>query len=324
MNKLEKIEKSKINDQFQTGIDLLICVSSFEDRCTSFALSLNPSLVKDVVLFHYEENKGKAVNKHDKDFQDHFSSNKVVIESFPVDSPIKTYDILGNILMKYAYVDKKIVIDITTLTKENLCILVKLISLYFGNEKIEFVYTPSQKYANTGEPKDYSQVWLSKGIRNIRSILGFSGEFSTLKPILLIILVGFEYERAQGIIDSYEVANLVLGVATKDQSVENEFAEINQEHLKILKNNNTTKETSEFSFSCINIDYTIDSLKKIYEKYEKDYNIVIAPMNNKISTLATGLFAINYPQVQLIYATAKMYNQKDYSYPVDYILKYQL
>ena len=50
MNKLEKIEKSKINDQFQTGIDLLICVSSFEDRCTSFALSLNPSLVKDVVL----------------------------------------------------------------------------------------------------------------------------------------------------------------------------------------------------------------------------------------------------------------------------------
>lgn len=53
------------------------------------------------------------------------------------------------------------------------------------------------------------------------------------------------------------------------------------------------------------------------------YNTIIAPMNNKISTIAAGLASIENTDIQLCYASVKLYNKAGYYLArVSYNIKY--
>jgi hypothetical protein len=63
-----------------------------------------------------------------------------------------------------------------------------------------------------------------------------------------------------------------------------------------------------------------DTCKKIEEKIakQKDMNIVIVPLNNKITTLGVAFAAIGNSEIQLCYAPALVYNTSSYSEPGEY------
>ncbi len=50
-----------------------------------------------------------------------------------------------------------------------------------------------------------------------------------------------------------------------------------------------------------------DALKHECERF-KDYNIVIAPMNKKISTIGAALLPLENTDIQLCYVPARYYN----------------
>jgi hypothetical protein len=52
-------------------------------------------------------------------------------------------------------------------------------------------------------------------------------------------------------------------------------------------------------------------------KNSNGYNIVITPLNNKLSTISTALVALENIKVQLCYLRAHEYNYKGYSSPSD-------
>jgi hypothetical protein len=48
-----------------------------------------------------------------------------------------------------------------------------------------------------------------------------------------------------------------------------------------------------------------------------NYNIVVCPMNTKISTIGVGLAALQNNKIQIAYARAIEYNEAGYSTPSD-------
>jgi len=234
-----------------------------------------------------------------------------------VDSPVFTIDQFNRYLLpRISDATGKVLIDITTFTHEHLLILMYLLKRDHLLQKIVFGYTGAERYSPSNDAKD---IWLSKGVKQIRSVLGFPGELVPSKSLHLIIQVGFELERAQRIIENYEPAKLSLGFAPGIVSVTQELAQTNREFFDSLhrfvgetRSNNTT--VDHFEFSCIDPVETKNSLLKQVDR-NLDFNTILCPLNTKIATIGAALLVFERPSVQLCYAEASIYNSANYSTP---------
>ena len=108
---------------------------------------------------------------------------------------------------------------------------------------ITFLYTPAKEYDPGVE---LEKKWLSGGIKGVRSVLGFPGELRPSRKSHLIILVGFEVERAGKLIESYEPSTLSLGIGD-DDPIHQGHLEVNTHKFERLKNN--YPHAGVFSFS---------------------------------------------------------------------------
>ena len=318
INDMKKVVKSDINAEVGKNIDLLICSTSFEDRCLSLIECFELDSVKTVIVFDYENNYDKSEQNLNKivgllNETTNWQKKKILLNS-----PIENCDTFISVLEKL-HVNANVLVDVSTFTRENILILIRLLKSKYNELNVNYCYTPSSRYSISEDDSleiIKQNLWLSKGVDDIRSILGYPGVFSPVKKVLLIILVGFEYERAQILIDNYEPNLLIIGKASKDESITDRLSKINEINFNNLLNTNADVET--FEFSCKDVTKTKNALMTIYDKYRDEYNIVISPMNNKLSTIAVASFALNHLDVQICYATTNQYNTEGYSQSCDY------
>lgn len=203
-------------------------------------------------------------------------------------------------------------IDISTFTRQTLLILLRLLrNSLSSNNKIQFLYTPAKEYSIG---LSYADKWLTRGVLGVSSVFGFSGIIKPSRPYHLIVLMGFEVERALALIESYEPSKITIGYAKKCDSVSEEFYELNKNKFEQLLSEFPIAQP--FEFSCINVEDSNKELLLQVQKYD-DYNTVIAPMNNKISTIACAQAAFVNSAIQLAIALPAIYNYKNYSIPSD-------
>lgn len=305
--KLSEINKSLVD------FELFICNSSFESRCLEIASRLENKQFRKIIICHFEENY-KEANENLIKLKELFPDNHVIVE-LTKNNPLVNYDRLYDELNKLGY--NNVLFDISTFTREMFLIIIQLFRQGdFLDKRLTLCYNPSDKYSSI--PKsELNKLWLSKGVNNIRSILGYSGDFSPIKKIMLIVLIGFEAERSQVLIENFESSLLYIGKAPKSNSANDDLAEINEFNFnKILKLN---PNALEFEFSCLEISPTVEVLSRIIEENRDFYNIVISPMSNKLSTLAVASTVFKYPEVQICYASTNLYNIDAYSTPSDCI-----
>ena len=101
------------------------------------------------------------------------------------------------------------------------------------------------------------------------------------RETILIILMLFKQEAFKDI----EVTLcyvLYLGCVPPRESHSEELSKINKANFDRLVS--LVGECNIFEFSCRYLQQTHDSLKEIIEANKEDYNIIISPMNNKLST----------------------------------------
>ncbi len=309
-----KINKNKIENKLGE-IDIFICTSGFEDRSTFLSEFLNKNKVHDAVLFHLKDNYVQA-EKNAQVIKNNLP--QTIIKEYPRNNIIETFDIFYNFLEEKVTKNKKrrVVVDITTFTKEVILVLIKALSLdcFKNNFEVLIVYNPSENYPN----------WLSKGIRNIRSVFGYSGVYLPSKKLILIVLNGFETERTMSIIDCFEPNKLVLGKPSKKDSINIDLNEKADLKFCNVRDKYSSIIEDTFEFSCKDIASTKSTIKKIVDKYQDEYNIIISPLNNKISTLSVALLGIENENIQICYASANQYNITSYSEKSDYFLVYNL
>jgi hypothetical protein len=197
-----------------------------------------------------------------------------------------------------------ITIDCTTFSRECLLTAMALLRARFPNSNIRVAYVSPVKY---GE-------WLSRGYRTVRNVMTFAGIQQSSRPTLLLVLAGFESERTLRLIEEHEPNKVLLGIG--DPPTHEQFLQQNLNYQKLIL---SRQEVQEFRLPVGDIWTCRRQLDELVSPYLKTHNVVIAPMNTKISTLAVYLIAERYPEIQVSYCVPGEYNTKDYSAGVDNI-----
>src|SRR6185436_3367287 len=176
------------------------------------------------------------------------------------------------------------------------------------DDRVYFGYTVATEYSVGAEGGD---KWLSKGISEIRSILGYPGENLPSRRVHLLILTGFETERAAKLVDEFEPALVSLGFVTGADT-----DEIHQLSSRAFQQSFLEKYSSAevFRFPCYDALATKDAILHQAHRFA-EFNLVVAAMNTKISTVGAALAAAEDDRIQLCYAFANEYNYAGYSAP---------
>lgn len=124
------------------------------------------------------------------------------------------------------------------------------------------------------------------------------GEQSIDRNKLLILLVGFEFDRAMYLCEKIEPSRTIIAIG--DQPTDEKFYKINREVVNNLKN--IIQDCEEIKVSANNPFNAQQDLESIIKKYKDRYNIIIAPMNTKLQTLGLYLAWENFPEIQIVYS----------------------
>ena len=315
-----KYKLSDLKSQLGGDIDLFICAASFEDRCCSIPKAIRDQKVnvKKCLVSVCGGSKNERYLKNTGELRSFFPEQVCLIVKTNNDYP---FSICDEWLVEIQKACKgfsggeKIVFDITTFTHESLLIIINCMKSVSDDliRNCVFLYSSAQDYSSKSNEID--KKWLSKGLKSIRTILGYPGYLKPMKKNHLIVLVGFEYIRALGLIEAFEPSYLSLGCGSKAASIDIKHREANKRFHSLTKSLQVTSpEVKSFEFECNDPDSTRNALKRIFNA-NPDMNYIIAPMNTKLSTIGCALFAWENDNVQLIYAQPEEYNYDDYSTP---------
>ena len=304
-------------------IDMFICSASFEDRCKSITDSLGGLQIERSIVA-YNQNFQTLVQKNltylSEKLIDRTTPDRFFKVALDTSKPIWTADHIAREVEAAVQAGAhRFVIDATTFTRESLLILVRFLKQSLkASDSVQFLYAPAKEYSIGAE---YEDKWLSKGIREVRSVLGYPGDFLPSRRTHLIILVGFEDERAISLIRECEPALISLGLGDNAEAGTGPHQSTNEHRFARLKS--SLDSASDFVFK----GYDAEATRKILTKRVSaapDLNTIIAPMNTKISTLAAAALALENESIQICYAQASIYNYSRYSSPDDNFYLFRL
>lgn len=312
---IEIFDIDEFDQKVSSSYDVFICCSSFEERCFSIAKKVSENKKASRVLVFENTDSEKYIEKNYTVLQNLFSgcSEKV---PFYTSDPIKSADSMSEAFCRIwdeaSVAD--VLVDITTFTHEMLLMLLAAMRRTYPKLRIDCCYINASEYAYD-EP-DQQKKWLSRGIRpdGVRTILGYAGNIVPSKKTHLIVIVGYEHERAVQMIESMEADSISLGYGVSTDAVTDKNKGANEQFAKLVKKMTLYyDDIPDFKVPC-NDPYKLrDILINETEKIGSDYNIIIVPMNNKISTIGIALACQKRPDIQLCYAPAIVYNYQYYS-----------
>ncbi|MFW5895299.1 MAG: hypothetical protein ACOCT9_01015 [archaeon] len=288
--------------------DLFICSASFEKRSLLAPLHLDEDYQAKKAIIYMNTDFIKKIEK--KKIEENVEILKEILYQHTEDiklirgSRLKAHKQFNRILSIIKECKKElknienISMDITTFNREALLVSLAIINNNFKNFDTQFIYV---------SPDDHGE-WLSRGFRKVRNILSFPGIHNSNKPILLIILSGFEPDRTIKVIEEYEPTKVLLGFGkppTKEK-----FLERNKRDQKIVR---ARQIVEEFNFATNDIEKCKEDLNKLIDPYRNNYNVIIAPMSTKLSTIASYLVAEEDENIQLVYSLVGEYNYSNYS-----------
>ena len=207
-----------------------------------------------------------------------------------------------------------LVLDITTFTREWILIILAISKMSrFKNIKIYVAYNYAASMSND---------WLSLRPRQLRTVLGYPGIISPSKKNHLVLILGHEIERALSIIDEIEPAYITVITGSREGSVTKEMCDRNN-NFKDYIMNNYCKISDHKQINVRDFLAAKESIQCIIES-SSGYNIIIAPLNTKISTLAAGSVALENKNIQICYMPMELYNSKNFSTPSNSNVVFQL
>lgn len=305
-----KTDAVSISEQLPDAIDLFFCSASFESRCLTIPLMIEGERIKHVAIGENLNHKSlHGINP--ATLLAHFGKRAEIISLSTAD-PFVTADSWFGSIATRAESAKSIVVDITAFTHEALLILFRMLVEHAQCDELVLAYNVAEEYSVGDDPK---KKWLSRGIGDVRSVLGYAGELRPSRPLHLIVMTGFEHERVVELIRAYEPAAISLGYGIGSGSSNHE--EVNQLGLNLVRAVYGSAEVFRFP-----VHDPLGSCESVLSQSHKrpGFNTVLSAMNTKLSTIGAAMAAIRDPSLQLSYAQALVYNTAGYSTPSDEVV----
>ena len=199
--------------------------------------------------------------------------------------------------------------DITTMTHEMLFIIVAAADEIVEPWKnLDLVYNVAAQYS--GDDETHSK-WISRGIREVRSVIGYPGSWSPGEPTTLLALPGFDTERMRRLVEDVEPDRLIVGIACPTG---NRYPWSAEKNRLIAQKLLSTRDGHTFDYPALNPLAAIDAV--VAQARDLSGNVLLAPLNSKISSVAIAALARRRSDWQVCYAPALVYNP-DYATPSD-------
>ncbi|WP_165233526.1 hypothetical protein [Aquisphaera insulae] len=198
---------------------------------------------------------------------------------------------------------RSITLDATSFNRETLLMLLGIIEFAFPKARIRVFYVSPVTYGD----------WLSAGFKQVRNVIGLAGLQIPGRKTLLVLLYGFEHQRALKAIEEYEPAKVLLGFGgtpTEIEFLKRNLEELDKVQKKLVL---SQQEVMEFEFRADSIAHCAKQLEEVIRRELDSYNVVMAPMSTKLSTIATYVVARKHPQIQVAYCVPGEYNTQSYS-----------
>lgn len=310
-----RVPLTSLNEELGEKPEVLICSASFEQRCTAVSSNLADDSLRHALVFQNRWLKGTA-QSNARFLRNRFGRKAISVQhdgSNPLVFADQARAALGKIADDTAL---HYLVDITTFTHENLLILLSLLREVKGSEAtVTVAYAAAADYMVSGGE------WLSRGFGDVRSVLGYPGEMRPSQAEHLIVLFGYETERAERLIRMYEPAHLSVGHCEEFGAIAPHIHERNLEfHRRLIQ---LRHQVDSFEFGC---DDPLTACEHILREARRipGYNVVVAPMNTKLSTVGAALAVFQEPRIQLCYVPAREYNEQGYSAPGDSCYVFEL
>lgn len=300
-------------------IDHLIVSASYEERAYSIWQSIRGMIRGKKFVFHNENHAVYLKQNLQRFCESDPMIRPVALNS---DEPHTTFESILQVIEDIRDGGKcRLAVDLTGLTRESLAILLYIAKnrLAAGSKVFAF-YHRASSYGRTAQ-----KGWLSQGVREVRSILGYAGKMGLSADTHLMMIAGFETERAQEIIDTIEPSRLSLGTLGGT----NLPAEVNNPHNHPLNDFIARVRMSyantifdEFQFSTSDPVFTRDQI--LAKAKGSNSNLVLSCLNSKPAMVGACLAAMANPVIQLVYAQPLYYNTTSYSEASGNILYFEV
>jgi hypothetical protein len=208
--------------------------------------------------------------------------------------PKETWTTLRKYFTGEAWKRRSMLLDITTMPRET--IWWTLGALVENECRVEFVYH---------QARSYSQEWLTRDTDEPRLLYQYSGISKLGKPTCLLLLNGFDTDRALQIIQYFEPALILLGIQVGTQFGNEEKnalpGERIRQQMRAVKTFNVNAYSPDFGYA--------DILQAVLSSLEK-FNIVAASLGPKTSAIALFRLVQQHPEIALAYAPSREFNME--------------
>lgn len=317
--------KDKINS-------LYICAGGFEDRTLGIIKQLKAKSFIYSLVFEYTSQK----EDNDRNFQTLRDSLKILSDNTPIISPADLDNSLKtqqNLRAKLKTVDNKkisqVFIDISGMTNSLILQTLLDVNRFFYDKDIYIFYTEAESYyPDRNEEKNIYEIIKKKDIAKFGTIFSsagaketfilpdFNGKFNDYLPICLIFFVGYEPIRSKGLIEQYCPRLIVVCYGeSPHNNLKWRTAFSRTIHNEVFKTYEHIdgKEINGEDFSTFDITDIVKKLENIYKVLYEDYNICITPQCSKLQAVATYIFTLTHPDVQVLFCLPGYFNPQRYS-----------
>ena len=284
--------------------DLFICCASFEERCLSSTSRMGTDFrVRFATIFVIEE----PLYKQEVDtnlFRLQSELKKKTTEGTFVITCQKRNPMEGVAQLKSIWEQCKpknpeepfITLDISGFTKIYLLGLLH----YLVNE------------LNIGIPRllhtiqTYLPTKLTRGVEQITTVNDFFGTPSMEKQTILVLLLGFEPERALAVWRHYNPSKTIALLTNPPRYG-------NLDYLKYAQENNAhllSQPSVEVRHVPADNPYAVKNvLESIYSDTRTTFNMVIGPFGTKPQAVGVFLFCLEHPRAQIVYSFPEKYTR---------------
>jgi hypothetical protein len=284
--------------------DIFICSASFEERSLASAALMGPQFIqKSAIIFNVETpDYRKQVEKNMFRLQVALrakTTEGIFVVSCTRENPVDGIQQIAAILKQCKLNPEPgpyVTADISSFTKIYLLELLHYLDAELGWPLPRLLHT-TQKYLPTR---------LTRGIEQITTIPHFYGHPSMEKQNLLVLLLGFEKERALSIWQQHNPAKTVALITNPPRQGSPDYlkyARQNNEEL-LAKPGVEVRDIPADDPSGVR-----DVLDTLYEETKDGYNMVIGPFGTKPQVVGVYLFHREHPAVQVIYSFPATYTR---------------
>ncbi|MGV2981190.1 hypothetical protein ACERNI_13425 [Camelimonas sp. ID_303_24] len=300
---MREITRDALLEQMPESIALVSCLS-FEDRSLCVAEALSPKLNRWLVIVNEDIETDITAIRERAEAIATKADLRIEYLNAAKRNPLLLADAFMGLAGEQVREDGvHWVADITTMTHEMLLILVAAADeIMMPWRDLQLVYNVADVYSGDDTPEE---KWISRGIHEIRSVIGYPGSWSPGEKTTLVALPGFDAERMRRMVEEIEPDQLVVGIACP---VDDRHAWSAQKNRDIAERLLETREGKTFEYPALDPLKSINSILTALK--DASGNILIAPLNSKVSTAALGILVRLKPEWQICYAPAFIYNLK--------------